>query len=301
MHRMLLVDDEADIVDILSRGLELKGMLVDAYSSPRQALQAFKPNLYDLAILDIRMPVLSGFQLYREMKKIDPAITVCFLSAFEMYSNEFKSMFPSMNDVKTIIKKPISINELLKQITPSLKISALARAVPGEHILVVFETHKELVEQALECLKIGLLEKEEDVMLVTDAIPVDRIRNKISSEWNIDIDSMEENGRIRLSTFHDWHKTDGKFELQKSITRLRKKLEQSLARGRKGFRCFEDMSPFFSLDSKHEGLRYESVLEKKFDLPLVAICAYTRQSIEQLDSPAIELLHQHHSRLIGSP
>jgi hypothetical protein len=82
-----------------------------------------------------------------------------------------------MNDVKTIIKKPISLNELLKQITPSLKISALARAVPGEHILVVFETHTELVEQALECLKIGLLEKEEDVMLVTDAIPVDRIRN----------------------------------------------------------------------------------------------------------------------------
>jgi hypothetical protein len=99
---------------------------------------------------------------------------------------------------------------------------------------------------------------------------------------------MEENGRIRLSTFHGWYKTDGKFE-------------QSLARGRKGFRCFEDMSPFFSLDLKHEGLRYESVLEKKFDLPLVAICAYTRQSIEQLDSPAIELLHQHHSRLIGSP
>lgn len=118
-------------------------------------------------------------------------------------------------------------------------------------------------------------------MLVTDAIPVDRIRNKIASEWNIDTDSMEENGRITLSTFHDWYMPDG--------------------RGRKGFRCFEDMSPFFSLDLKHEGLRYESVLEKKFDLPLVAICAYTRQSIEQLDSPAIELLHQHHSRLIGSP
>ena len=71
-------------------------------------------------------------------------------------------------------------------------------------------------------------------MLVTDAIPVDRIRNNIASEWNIDIDSMEENGRITLSTFHDWYMPDGKFELQKSITRLRKKLEQSLARGRKG-------------------------------------------------------------------
>jgi hypothetical protein len=205
-----------------------------------------------------------------------------------------------MNGVKTIIKKPISINELLKQITPSLQISALARVVPGEHILVVFETHKELVEQALECLKIGLLEKEEDVMLVSDAIPVDRIRNKIASEWNIDIGSTERNGRVTLSTFRDWYMPDDKFELQRSITRLSKKLEQSLVMGRKGFRCIEDMNSFFSLDLRQQGLTYENVLEKKFDLPLIAICAYTRQSIEQLDSPAIELLHQHHSRLIGS-
>jgi hypothetical protein len=204
-----------------------------------------------------------------------------------------------MNGVKTIIKKPISINELLKQITPSLQISALARAVPGEHILVVFETHKELVEQALECLKIGLLEKEEDVMLVSDAIPVDRIRNKIASEWNIDIGSTERNGRVTLSTFRDWYMPDDKFELQRSITRLSKKLEQSLVMGRKGVRCIEDMNSFFSLDLKQQGPTYESVLEKKFDLPLIAICAYTRQSIEQLDSPAIELLHQYHSRIVA--
>ncbi len=190
-QRILFVDDEVDIREIFRQGLEQKGLHVDAYSSPQEALGAFEPNMYDLAILDIRMPVMSGFELYREMKKGDPAITVCFLSDFEMYAHEFRKVFPSMKDVKTIIKKPLSINELLKQITPSLKISAIARAVPGEHILIVFETHKELVEQALECLKIGLLEKEEDVMLVTDAIPVERIRNKIASEWKIDIVSME--------------------------------------------------------------------------------------------------------------
>src|SRR5215207_2300862 len=241
-QRIHFVDDEVDIVEVFRRGLEQKGLQVDAYSSPQEALGSFKPNIYDLAILDIRMPVMSGFELYREMKKGDPAITVCFLSAFEMYPHEFRMMFPSMNGVKTIIKKPVSINELLKQITPSLQISAIARAVPGEHILVVFETHRALVEQALECLKIGLLEKEDDVMLVSDAIPVDTIRNKIASEWNIDIDSMEGSGRVTLSTFRDWYMPDGKFELQKSITRLSKKLEQSLARGRKGFRCVEDMS-----------------------------------------------------------
>jgi hypothetical protein len=49
------------------------------------------------------------------------------------------------------------------------------------------------------------------------------------------------------------------------------------------------MNPFFSLDLIQEGLNYERVLEKKFDLPLIGICGYTRQHIEQLDSYAIDL------------
>jgi DNA-binding response OmpR family regulator len=126
-HRILLVDDDADIVEVLRRGLKLKGFLVDAYTSPQQALQSFKPNVYDLTILDIRMPAMTGFQLYREMKRRDPAITVCFLSAFEIQLDEFKSMFPSMDGVKTVIKKPISIKGVLKEITPFLRMSAPPR------------------------------------------------------------------------------------------------------------------------------------------------------------------------------
>jgi DNA-binding response OmpR family regulator len=123
-HMILLVDDDSDIVKVFRRGLKAKGLLTDAYTSPQEALQSFKPNAYDLAILDIRMPEMTGFQLYREIKNRDPTITVCFLSAFEIQPEEFMSLFPSMDGVKTVIKKPISINELLKQITPFLKMSA---------------------------------------------------------------------------------------------------------------------------------------------------------------------------------
>ena len=64
------------------------------------------------------MPGLNGFALYRQMKKIDPSLTTCYLSAFEMHPEEFKTMFPSMADnVKTIIKKPVTINNLIKEIT----------------------------------------------------------------------------------------------------------------------------------------------------------------------------------------
>ena len=64
-HRMLLVDDDPDVVEVLRRELKVKGLQVDAYTSPEEALQSFKPGVYDLAILDIRMPAMTGFQLYR--------------------------------------------------------------------------------------------------------------------------------------------------------------------------------------------------------------------------------------------
>ena len=131
-HTILLVDDDTNIVKVFRRGLKAKGLLTDAYTSPKEALQSFKPNAYDLAILDIRMPEMTGFQLYREIRNRDPTITVCFLSAFEIQPDEFKSLFPSMDGLKTVIKKPVSINELLKQITPFLKMSAAgAREVLG--------------------------------------------------------------------------------------------------------------------------------------------------------------------------
>jgi DNA-binding response OmpR family regulator len=179
-YRILLVDDESDILGVLKRGLEAKGFRVDAYDSPQEAIDYFKPNVYDLAILDIRMPGLNGFALYRQMRKIDPSLTACFLSAFEIHPEEFKKVFPSMADsVKTIIKKPVTISNLIKETTPFLRISAVARARRGEHFLIAFDTPQELIEQSLQFLKIGLLEKDEDILLVTDELPKDKIREKI--------------------------------------------------------------------------------------------------------------------------
>ena len=114
--RILLVDDEADILHVLERGLEVNGFDVDAFASSQEAINSFKPDIYDMAILDIRIPGLNGFALYRQMRNLDPSLTACFLSAFEIHPEEFKKMFPSMADsVKTIIKKPMTISNLTKR------------------------------------------------------------------------------------------------------------------------------------------------------------------------------------------
>jgi CheY-like chemotaxis protein len=256
--RILLVDDEADIVHVLKRALEIKGFEVDAYDSPQEASDSFKPNLYDLAIPDIRMPSLNGFALYRQMKKIDPSLTACFLSAFEIHPEEFKKVFPSMaNSVKTIIKKPVTINNLIKEIAPFLRTSVVARADRGEHFLIAFDTPQELIEQSLQFLKTGFLEKHEDVLLVTDQLPKDVIRKKIAKEWNVDVKILERQGRITLMTFREWHLIDDKFDIKRSKTMMSKMVRKSIEGGRKGLRCVGDMNPFFSTGMIHQLVAWE--------------------------------------------
>jgi FixJ family two-component response regulator len=298
-HKILLVDDDTDIVHVLKRGLEIKGFEVHAYDSSREALNAFKPDVYDLAILDIRMPGLSGFKLYREMKNFDPTIIACFLSAFEILPGEFEKMFPSMNGIKAIIKKPVSLNHLLREITPVLRISAIARARKGEHFLVAFDTPQELIDQSLQFLKTGLLEKEEDILLVTDELPKDTIRKKIAKEWNLpDVETLEQQRRITLMTFAEWHLIEGKFNIERSKTMMRKRLQNSVDQGRKGLRSVGDMNPFFSRGMKQDLVSWESSLERQFNLPITSLCVYTINSIKQLNNPLSRIIRQHHNRMM---
>ncbi|HEU4605728.1 MAG TPA: response regulator, partial [Nitrososphaera sp.] len=88
------------------------GFKADAFDSPESALVNFRAGAYDLIITDISMPKMNGFELYREIRKIDGRVKVCFLTAFEVYHEEFKRMFPSI-EASCMIKKPVSIGDLL--------------------------------------------------------------------------------------------------------------------------------------------------------------------------------------------
>jgi DNA-binding response OmpR family regulator len=116
MRNIAIVDDEPDITTVLKKGLEQQGFAVDAFNDPSFALAEFKPDQYDLVIIDIRMPRINGFDLYRELKKKQGNLKVCFLTAFEIYYEEFRKMFPSI-DVRAFIRKPVSISALIKQIS----------------------------------------------------------------------------------------------------------------------------------------------------------------------------------------
>jgi CheY-like chemotaxis protein len=115
--QVLVVDDELDITLTLKSVLENSGFNVDLFNDPLLALRNFKPNFYDLIILDVKMPQMNGFDLYEKIKMIDNKVKVCFLTAW--------SDFRTMNLVKRehflegeiqLIQKPIENEKLIEQI-----------------------------------------------------------------------------------------------------------------------------------------------------------------------------------------
>lgn len=119
MTRIMVVDDEQDITFVIKQALENSGFVVDAFSSPEEALDHFKPDYYDLLITDIRMPVMTGFELYRRVRTIDSKVKVAFMTAFDVYEGEFHKVLPSI-DVKCFFKKPMRMNELVERVKQEL-------------------------------------------------------------------------------------------------------------------------------------------------------------------------------------
>ena len=123
--RVLIVDDEPDLTLSLKMTLEENGLKVNSFSDPLSALENYKEEagMYDLLILDMKMPQMNGFELYRQIRKIDDKVKVCFLTAGEMDYEQFgKELFPAL-DKNCYIQKPIENETLIKRInrimTPS--------------------------------------------------------------------------------------------------------------------------------------------------------------------------------------
>jgi DNA-binding NtrC family response regulator len=117
LAKLLVVDDASDIVQVLKTGLQKNGFLVSAFNNPEEAIQSFKSNSKDycLVLSDIRMPALSGIQLARKVKEINPNVKVVLMTSFEIKDNEFSKVFPSLH-VDGFVQKPIVISNLTNKI-----------------------------------------------------------------------------------------------------------------------------------------------------------------------------------------
>jgi CheY-like chemotaxis protein len=118
LARLIVVDDDPDLAQIFTVGLLMNGFLVDAFTNPEEALQNLQSNskdYYSLVLSDIRMPKMSGIQLARKVKEINPSIKVVLMTAYEVKDNKFSKVSPPIQ-VDGFIQKPTSITDLTNKI-----------------------------------------------------------------------------------------------------------------------------------------------------------------------------------------
>ncbi len=125
LKKILLVDNEADITYALENALENYGYSIYSFNDSMLALNSYKSNFYDLVILDIKMPQMDGLELYNKIKERDPEVKICFLTASELFYEEFRKtryMLGEKLGEEYFIQKPIKTDELVQKMNVLMNI-----------------------------------------------------------------------------------------------------------------------------------------------------------------------------------
>ena len=120
--RILIIDDEQDIALILRMTLEQYGFKTDIYVDPILAQEKFRSDQYDLVILDIKMPEVDGFHLYKKIKSIDSRVRIIFLTASEYSYEQFRKEKGFNNFRQELfLRKPIGNEDLVQELNKLLE------------------------------------------------------------------------------------------------------------------------------------------------------------------------------------
>lgn len=227
-ERILVVDDEKDICDILQFNLENEGYIVDVATSGEEALQRVT-DVHQLIILDVMMEGMSGFKTAEQLRKEDNDVPIIFLTA-KNTENDMLTGFSLGGD--DYISKPFSVKEVLARVKALLKRTSLIK-MPAETkwtylgLTIDIPTNRVLIDGK----EVSLTKKEFEILsLMAQTSPTVLTRAEIlNSVWG--------DNEFVLDRTVDVH-----------ITRLRKKLGEyaNIIVNRSGF------GYYMNIDSKNE-------------------------------------------------
>jgi CheY-like chemotaxis protein len=123
--RILIIDNESDITLTFKKGLETENnennlFKVYTYNDPLEGLSQFKPNFYDLLLVDINMPKMDGFEFSAKILELDLNIKICFMSSGLINQEAIREQYPSLS-IGCFIRKPLEIKDLVKRLKAELE------------------------------------------------------------------------------------------------------------------------------------------------------------------------------------
>ena len=126
--RVLIIDDNPDITLTFKQALEAENdksgnktfFKVFTYNDTIQALAEFRPNFYDLLLIDVNIPKMNGFEFSRQILEMDVNVKVCYITAAEINLQALREQFPTLS-IGCFIKKPIGVEDLVRRVRAELE------------------------------------------------------------------------------------------------------------------------------------------------------------------------------------
>ena len=115
--KIILVDDEQKFINMLAKRLTMRGIQADVVFTGRDAINRVKDTAYDVAVLHVKMPGISGIQLKKELKSIDSDLKFIFVTGHGIASRSEANMI----EEDLYLSKPLDIETLIKKLNKIIK------------------------------------------------------------------------------------------------------------------------------------------------------------------------------------
>jgi hypothetical protein len=165
-------------------------------------------------------------------------------------------------------------------------------------MLGIYPSPQRKIEEGLEYLRIGLEEKNEAILIITDELTKDEIRNEIIKKWNIPQDYLtylEKNAIINIKKSRKFYFSTNIIDRDRIAKQYSDLAYKSIEKGKRGLRTFGDMKIFFEIGYEKYVIEFEKSFQPLNDFPMTGICAYDLDDFVKLDQQSRKILFDHHN------
>ena len=166
----------------------------------------------------------------------------------------------------------------------------------GHHIIAIYHTFEDEINEAFEFLKEGL-KRNEAVMILTEDLGKDMLIRKMkeNEEELGKFEDLEKKSDVTIEFTSNWYFPDNTNpNTDRIVAMFVAMVDLAISNGKKAIRIFGDMSSFFQYGFTMDLLKYESVLGKRFELPLIGVCAFLTEAINSFNPKQFEQLQECH-------
>lgn len=195
--RVLVVEDDLDLINLLEEGLTMYGYAVDKASDGDQAIEMAYIENYDIVILDINLPKKDGFEVLDEIRKFNQGVNIIMLTARSDIDDRVKGLDFGANDYMV---KPFDLKELDARMRALLRRKSVTESTILEAGNMKFDTASR--EAFVDNQKINLTQKETGIL---EYLFLNKERFVSSEElidhvWDSNADSFSNSVRVHMSS-----------------------------------------------------------------------------------------------------